>query len=164
MCIKYDSEANGFLDITIGQKWDYISITRTYVENFLKHNLINKVKIAKMIIAASELLENAVKYANKNGVRTKIKKNLNQNQIEISVYNYAGKPEAEKLIKYIYDVDNIQNPNEFYMEKMKEAVRFKKNGLGIPRIRCESEAHISADYFDDTNGNGTLRVIATFNI
>ena len=42
MDINYEAETKGYLDITFGPKWDYIALTRPYVENFLLINMATK--------------------------------------------------------------------------------------------------------------------------
>jgi hypothetical protein len=162
MYINYENEAIGYLDITLGNNWDYIPITRTYIENFLKCNYIKNDTIAKIIIATSELLENAFKYSNKEGIRTKIQKRKDEKTIELVVYNYAEKNSAENLVKYVYEIDKVDNPLQFYLRKMKDAVKHKHNGLGLPRIKYEGKADISAKCYEENNENVTVSVIAKF--
>jgi hypothetical protein len=164
MCIKYESETGGYLDITIGHRWDYIPMTRSYVEKFLNSNITDKLRVMKIIVSISELLENAVKYSYKEGVRAKIKRDAVNHKLELTVYNYATKEESFKLIEYIKEIDNNKDPLKFYLDKMKDAVKNKKNGLGLPRIKYEGEANISANYFEEETGDGTVRVKAVFNI
>ena len=73
MEIKYQKNTNGYLDITFHPKWDYIAITRLYVESFLQINMADENNIHKVGTAASELLENANKFSIENGIRMIVK-------------------------------------------------------------------------------------------
>ena len=74
MQINYENNTVGYLDLTFGPKWDYIPLTKNYIENFLLINVIDKVNISKIAMSASELLENAVKFSSRDGIRMMIRK------------------------------------------------------------------------------------------
>ena len=160
--INYQPDTIGYLDLTFGPKWDYIPLTKNYVENFLAINLVDRVNISKISMSASELLENAVKFSNKDGIRMMVKKLNKQNQVILVVYNYTTKKEADDLIERVKDMNN-QDPLQYYIEKMKEsAVRNDgKSGLGLSRINYEGEAKLDIVYFDE---EGIVQVRAVFRL
>jgi hypothetical protein len=152
----------GYLDLTFGPVWDYIPITRHYVENFLTINLSEKQKIGKITISVSELLENAVKYSDNDGIRVLIIKHEEKKLLSVQVFNYSTKAHADEHINRINEM-NKRNPMEYYLELMQlSATRTDgKSGLGIARVYFEGEAKISAKYHDDES---VLEVMAVFNI
>ncbi len=162
MNIDYELKTIGFLDLTFGPKWDYIPITRNYIENFLMINIDDKFRINKITMAASELLENAVKYSNKDGVRIIISKNDHQKDITLKVFNYAEKTNAMEHIDRINKM-NEQKPLDYYIERMKHSVTRTdgKAGLGLARINHEANATITAKYYDENN---VLEVSAIFKL
>ena len=162
MNISYKQDTLGYLDLTFGPNWDYIPITRNYIENFLLINIDEKESINRIAMAASELLENAVKYSTKDGVRIIINKEDERKEIELFVLNYADKTLALEHIKRI-ETMNAAEPLQYYIEKMKESVIRKdgKAGLGLARINHEANAKISGKYHDST---GTLEVKAVFSL
>jgi len=163
MDIKYSARSDSFLDITISQNWEHISETRSYISGILKNNLENDIKISKVVISISELLENAVKFGNQDTIRAIIKKYEEKKELELIVYNYLSKEKALRLIQYIKSINNINDPIIFYKNRMKEVVsEGKKGGLGLVRIKCECEAEISAHYSEEQTDKGLVCVAAKF--
>lgn len=162
MDINYTAETKGYLDITFGPKWDYIALTRPYVENFLLINMANKDNIHKVGTAASELLENATKYSSRDGIRMIVKKSETDGVISLSVFNYADKNQAEKLMKRVAEM-NSTDAFEYYIFRMKESIKNKKEnaGLGLSRIYYEGDATISVKFFD---ADSIIEVNALFEI
>lgn len=153
MLINYEAGTLGYLDLTFGPKWDYIPLTRVYVENFLQVNMTGKQNIHKIEMAASELLENAVKYSNKDGIRMIVMKNDSTNQIELSVFNFISEENAEKVKSRIEEM-NQADPFEYYVARMRKSVKEKKKGsagLGLARIAYEGGAQISVNHIKDEN-------------
>ncbi|MCG8571053.1 MAG: hypothetical protein MJB14_13010 [Spirochaetes bacterium] len=149
MIIDYKPQTRGYLDITFGPKWDYIPLTRIYVENFLLLNMTSKENIHKIEIAASELLENAVKFSDQDGIRLILDKQ--QNLIDLSVFNHCGDKAAQNVKDLINEM-NQNDPFEYYVKKMKESIRDKSHsaGLGLARIYSEGKARLSAEYDGDS--------------
>lgn len=147
--INYHEKTVGYLDITFGPKWDYIPITRNYVENFLSIHTSNQEDISKVEMIASELLENGVKYSNHDGVRMIIKKDEDRKVIELAVYNYCTKESAEKIIMKIEEA-NKHDPIEYYLKCIQESKENKEKngsaGLGVARINYEGNAKLSGRY------------------
>jgi hypothetical protein len=162
--MKSMNEKN-YLDISFAPKWDYIPLTRNYIENFMLKSFSNKLKIAKITISISELLENAIKYAYDDGIRTMIKKSKNGRNVELRVRNTVMKTDADKLINYINEVESYPDPFKFYIERIKSITgNGRKIGLGLSRLKYEGEAHLSAKFFDRENGTGIIEIKAIFNL
>lgn len=143
--INYVSNTSGYLDVTFGPKWDYIPVTRTYIENFLKVNMLEQADIDRIEVAASELLENAVKYSDKDGIRVIMNKSKNAKKIELLVYNYLNKKnymELEEKIKAMKKEDSFA----YYIEAMKKSVDDEATGLGLARIYHETGAKLSLKF------------------
>ncbi len=58
-----EKNKDGFIRLKFGPRWKYIACARSFIQNFLAISIEDKVKADKIAMAASELLENAVKYA-----------------------------------------------------------------------------------------------------
>jgi len=157
MQIDYEKNTLGYLDMTFGPVWDYIPLTRNFVENFLLINLIEKRNISKISLAVSELLENAIKYSNNDVIRLKIIKRLTDNSIEIHVFNYTDDLHANNLLEQI-EIMKSRNSLEYYLEKMKNISKNNKefSNLGLARINYEANAKIDAFY------NKNEKIIETF--
>ena len=150
MEIKYQKNTNGYLDITFHPKWDYIAITRLYVESFLQINMADENNIHKVGTAASELLENANKFSTENGIRMIVQKSKVDKIILLSVFNKTTRELAKKVIKRIEEM-NQKDSLEYYIYRMKESIKNKKENsqLGLARINHEGQAQLSAFFHED---------------
>jgi hypothetical protein len=159
MEIPYQKDTIGYLDITFHPKWDYIAITRLYVESFLIVNLEDINNINKVSIIASELLENATKYSSDAGIRMIVKKLKGTNEIILSVINKTIPAAAEALVKRIDEMNNHKSL-EYYILRMKESVKNKNASamLGLARMYHECRARITAIY-DSKEGVIEVRAI-----
>lgn len=161
--INYEDQMSGFLDITFGPKWDYIPVTRSYVENFLSLHSLDKGNISKIEMTASELLENAVKYSSKDGIRMIIRKDEKNKQVELMIFNFTDEEAAGRLMKGIDDM-NAKEPLEYYITRIKNSKKFKAEhghkgaGLGLARIYHEANGKISYA-FDKQKGILEIKAI-----
>ena len=55
--------SNDYVEMRFGPRWTYISCVRKFVASFFMIGLSDKERAEQVSLAASELLENAVKYA-----------------------------------------------------------------------------------------------------
>lgn len=161
--IYYKSNTKGYLDITFGPIWDYIPITRAYIENFLTANAMDKESISKIEMSVSELLENAVKYATDDGIRVILKKDQ-ENAILLSVSNYLKKDKAVSLIEAIIEMQK-HNSLEYYVKRLRESRSHKETknsaGCGLARVYHEGNASLIPEYDEE---NGILELKAVFSI
>lgn len=162
--INYLSDTVGYLDVTFGPTWDYIPVTRSYIENFLSVHMSERNDISAIEMAASELLENAVKYSKADGIRVIIDKDERKKTIELRVFNYSAEESANKLISKINKM-NESDPLEYYIEKLRESKKHKETnksaGVGLARIYSEGEGKITADFDQESQ---ILLVRAIFSI
>jgi anti-sigma regulatory factor (Ser/Thr protein kinase) len=79
-----------YMDLGFGREWGNITLVKAFFENFIIAKMQSSEDIHKVGIAVSELLENAVKYSNKDGVRIIIQKMKKNGTVKIRVYNYAA--------------------------------------------------------------------------
>jgi hypothetical protein len=162
MDIHYQKETAGYLDITFHPKWDYIAITRLYVESFLLINMAGRENIHRVSIAASELLENATKYSIDEGIRMTVRKSNADNEIALSVFNKVSFEQAKSLMERINGM-NMNDSLDYYIFRMRESVKEKSKSaqLGLARIYHECQAKMCA-IFDDKEG--AVEVQAIFQI
>lgn len=143
--INYVSNTSGYLDITFGPKWDYIPVTRTYIENFLEVNMLKQADIDRIEVAASELLENAVKYSNKDGIRVIMNKSKNAKKIKLSVFNYLKRDKYKLLEDQIKEMKK-HDSFDYYIKKIQESAEDEQKGFGLARVYHETGANLSTKY------------------
>ena len=111
-------------------------------------------------MAASELLENAVKYASEEGTKVTVEHKPEENKLYLSVENFSNPVNCEVLRNEIERI-NSGNPEEVYLKKMAEAALRTDGGsqLGLARIRYESNADIKF-----STENNLLKVSVIFDL
>jgi hypothetical protein len=134
----------GYIELRFGPRWKYIACARSFIQNFLAISIVDQAKADKIAMAASELLENAVKYA--SGEDTHISVNVlpKTEKISVRVTNQAN-PESVDTLRQIYAKINKGNALDAYVSQMKEAALRSdgKSMLGLARIRYETGGELS---------------------
>jgi hypothetical protein len=151
---------NGFVEMIFGPRWTYIATVRSFFQNFLAITLANTKWADVISMAASELLENAVKYAADEGTKVSLEHLKEEKKLYLCVENFAS-PEQIKILKSQVQEINEGNPQEIYLQKMQEAALRTDGGsqLGLARIRYESDSKIVMEVEGDL-----VRVAVTFSL
>ncbi|MBN2532768.1 MAG: hypothetical protein JXB88_07755 [Spirochaetales bacterium] len=136
-----------YLDISFDPKWEYIPLAKSFIEDFLTINMVNNEEIHKVGTAASELLENAVRYNHQNGIRMSVQNEVDESMVYLIIINYSDEMHAKRLLKRIKEM-NKNDSLEYYLFRMRESIRNKGDspGLGLARVFHESKAKITAEY------------------
>jgi len=149
-----------FVELKFGPNWSYISTVRNFIINFLAITLVDKKRADHIAMAVNELVENAIKYSDRDGIDINLEvfRNKKDDTIKVMVCNHAKKNEVETLKKILTEI-NSEPPLEAFMKRMKDSAiaECKKSNIGLARVRYESNAKISADY-----ENGFVKVFAEF--
>jgi hypothetical protein len=137
-------ESDGYIELKFGPRWKYIAVVRAFIQNFLAISFADDARADKIAMAASELLENAVKYAIGEETRVRVGLCAKTGEVEISVSNRAS-PEAIAGLKAVWEVVAAGDPLEAYMRMMREAATRSdgKSQLGLARIRYETGGTMS---------------------
>ncbi len=135
---------NGFIEMVFGPLWTYISSVRSFLQNFLSITLTDNKWAEVISTAASELVENAVKYSSEDGVKISIEHDDERRTLCLTVENYANTDNLKVLTSEVEKI-NTGEPEEAYLKKMQEVALRTDGGsqLGLARIRYESDAEIS---------------------
>lgn len=135
---------NGFIEMVFGPRWTYIATVRTFLQNFLSITLADNKWADVISMAASELLENAVKYASEEGTKISVEHKTEDNTLVLVVENFSSSDNTKVLAEEITKINN-GDPQVVYLQKMQEAALRTDGGsqLGLARIRYESNACIS---------------------
>ena len=134
---------DGYIEIRFGPRWKYISPARVFIQNFVAIALSDQGKADGIAMAASELLENAVKYGASEDTHCIVRAFPDTGTIECSVTNQATEQGAREVLS-LYQKVMLGDPLEAYIVQMREAaVRTDgKSQLGLARIRYEIGADI----------------------
>ncbi|OHD07279.1 MAG: hypothetical protein A2086_05420 [Spirochaetes bacterium GWD1_27_9] len=151
---------SGFVELIFGPRWTYIAAVRNFLQKFLFVTL-EDVKSADLIsMAASELLENAIKYASEEGTKISVKHFKEDDTLDLAVENYSFSDNI-KILKEEIEKVNIGSPEEMYLFKMQEAALRTDGGsqLGFARIRYETCANIKLDATSDL-----VKIVVSFDL
>jgi hypothetical protein len=132
-------EGDGYIELKFGPRWKYIAVVRAFIQNFIAISFADDARADKIAMAASELLENAVKYAIGEETRVKVGLSAKSGDIDISVSN---KSNAEVIagLRALWETVMAGDPLEAYLRMMREAATRSdgKSQLGLVRIRYET--------------------------
>jgi hypothetical protein len=129
----------GYIELRFGPRWKYIACARSFIQNFLAISIVDQTKADKIAMAASELLENAVKYASGEDTHISVSVSPKTEKISVRVTNMAT-PESIATLKNVYGKISLGNSLDAYVAQMKEAALRSdgKSQLGLSRIRYET--------------------------
>jgi hypothetical protein len=151
---------SGFVEIVFGPRWTYIATVRLFLQKFLAITLADNKSADVISMAASELLENAVKYASEEGTRIAVEYLKQEKKLLLTVENFANEENLGTL-KNELDYISSGDPQEIYLQKMQQAALRNDGGsqLGFSRIRYETNAEISCEVEGDL-----VKVTAIFDL
>jgi len=148
MSIQITPVSSDYVEMRFGPRWTYISCVRKFVASFFMIGLADKERAEQISLAASELLENAVKYASEDEGYLKIAISKGMNEVDVCVKNKA---EAHNINTLRRELALIQagDPEHVYLKKMEEAAMTEgQSRLGLIRILYEANARLRLDVND----------------
>jgi len=113
---------NSFIEVIFGPRWTYISTVRTFFQSFLSITLANNKWASVISTAASELLENAVKYASEEGTRISMEYFQEDNRLKLCVENFATLDNVKVLEEQIKEI-NSDDHHAVYLKKITKTER-----------------------------------------
>jgi hypothetical protein len=147
-----------YVEMRFGPRWTYISCVRRFVASFFMIGLADKERAEQISMAASELLENAVKYASEEEGYLKISIQKAANEVDVCVKNRAEQNHINTLRRE-FAMIHAGDPERVYLKKMEEAAMTEgQSRLGLIRILYEAQAQLRLDVNDD----GEISIHAIF--
>ena len=140
--------SNDYVELRFGPRWTYISCVRKFVASFFMIGLADKERAEHISMAASELLENAVKYASEDESYLKISIARQTNEVDVCVKNRA-EPRQINRLRREFALIHAGEPEQVYLRKMEEAAMTEGHSrLGLVRIIFEANARLKLDVHD----------------
>ena len=134
-----------YVELKFGPRWTYISCVRKFVASFFLIGLSDKERAEQISMAASELLENAVKYASEEEGYLKIAIEKKRGEVDLCVRN-AAEPAQINALRREFALINTGDPEQVYLRRMEEAAKTAgQSRLGLIRIRYEAAARLSLE-------------------
>src|SRR5258707_8781903 len=140
--------SSDYVEMRFGPRWTYISCVRKFVASFFMIGLADKERAEQISLAASELLENAVKYASDEESYLKIAIAKQSSVVDVCVKNRAEPHHINTLRRELALIQTGQ-PEQVYLKKMEEAAMTEgQSRLGLIRILYEAGARLRLDVND----------------
>lgn len=137
-----------YVEMRFGPRWTYISCVRKFVASFFMIGLADKERAEQISMAASELLENAVKYASEDESYLKISIAKQSNEVDVCVKNRA-EPHNINTLRRELAMIQAGEPESVYLKKMQDAAMTEgQSRLGLIRILYEAGARLRLEVND----------------
>ena len=137
-----------YVEMRFGPRWTYISSVRKFVASFFMIGLADKERAEQISMAASELLENAVKYASDDDSYLKISIAKQLNEVDVCVKNKA-EPHHISTLRRELAMIQAGDPEQVYLRKMQDAAMTEgQSRLGLIRILYEAGAKLRLETTD----------------
>ncbi len=147
------------VELCFAPRWTYISCVRKFLAGFFLIGLSDKEQAEQISTAASELLENAVKYSSEENSYTRVEISRRRNEVHLVVENPAD-PEQINVLRREFALVTAAEPEAIYLKRMEEAARAgNQSRLGLIRIRYETGASLRLDV-----GERDVKIHAVFPI
>src|ERR1700704_5268958 len=100
-----------YVEMRFGPRWTYISCVRRFVASFFLIGLSDKERAEQISMAASELLENAVKYSSEDSSHLRVAVTRRDNEIDLVVENPAD-PQQINVLRREFALINAADAQE----------------------------------------------------
>jgi len=135
-----EEPSDDHVELCFAPRWTYISCVRKFLASFFLIGLSDKEQAEQISTAASELLENAVKYASEDNSYTRVEISRRRNEVHLVVENPAD-PEQINVLRREFALVTAAEPEAVYLKRMEEAARAgTQSRLGLIRILYEAGA------------------------
>jgi hypothetical protein len=142
------------INLSITSTWSIIKDVQDKTERLLNEHGASRDITEAIIMCASELLENAIKYGSSadNTNRVSFDLGIRDGMIQLSVSNgIEDEADVRNVKLHIERIRNTDNPGELYTERLKQLLENPKPGisqLGLYRIAFEGECTLDFTYRD----------------
>jgi anti-sigma regulatory factor (Ser/Thr protein kinase) len=149
-------EKQELLHLFLTPSWEIVENIHNEISKMIKELNLTDSAGEALVMAATELVENAVKYGNSLAVCEKIELNtilVDNKQIRISVRNgIMGEHDLENIRKIIIQIRQTNNLEILYKNKLTELLEnpdLKRAQLGLYRLAYEGGMQLDYEYADN---------------
>ena len=144
-----ERRVDDLVELRFGPRWTYISCVRRFLTSFFLIGLSDKERAEQISMAASELLENAIKYSSDENSHLKVEVVRHDNQVVLMVENPADADQIN-VLRREFALISAAEPEEVYLRRMEEAASSGgQSRLGLIRIRYEAGGRLELDAGDN---------------
>jgi hypothetical protein len=151
---------SGHLELSFSPNLLIVQDVHEFVLKFCGRVLMDDDASTRLGLAAHELLENAVRYAEDGETGLRIDVKGDAGDVVLRTWNRASSDHLQRLSQLFAEMQSENDPFAHYLTLMHRAVRKKQgSGLGLARIRAEAGMSLS-----QTVSEGALHLVATMNL
>jgi anti-sigma regulatory factor (Ser/Thr protein kinase) len=135
----------GSCEFSFKPKAELVSVVRRFLKDFFGRVLNNPEAVSRMTLAAHELLENAVKYAEsgETSIHVRIGTEGESTRISIRTRNCTSGNNLRVVCDTIDELKSAADPLHHYLSVMQRTCDcVGTSGLGLARIRAETDMEI----------------------
>ncbi|HEX2573695.1 MAG TPA: hypothetical protein VH877_29360 [Polyangia bacterium] len=143
------SPSTDYIELRFGPRWTYIGCVRKFIASFFLIGLADKERAEQISVAASELLENAIKYSSGDDSSLHISIRKYDKEVDVCVRNPA-EPRQISLLRREFAMITSGNAEDIYLKRMEEAAKTAdQSRLGLVRIIYETEARLHLEVLEN---------------
>ncbi len=132
-----------YLTLRMKPPWVFIDEIRRFVESFCACAYTGHNREAQLALAVHELMQNAVPHSHDEEVELTLEVEPSSDRVAVAVTNAATDQEylalAERLERMYREPDALRH----YLKTMSESPTAQRGGLGLARVRFESQLDLS---------------------
>ncbi len=157
------SDKKRVLQMKFSPDWVFIKYLWEYLRDLFREEIENDLISQGQATSVIELLENAIKYYDKDSSDTKISLlivfNREERVIEVEVENQADDYNID-VLKKEFDEVSKSKPDKFFIDRLLKPDKAEKHGaqLGLARVIYEGKGKLSLNIKDNV-----VKVNAIFN-
>lgn len=155
--MRTPEKPDAHVEMLFKAQWPFILCVRKFLSSFFLRDLASRERAGRIAMAASELLENAIKYSSNEPGLIRIAVTRRGGEIDLVVENSVDERQIEVLRREVVLINSMA-PEEIYLRRMHEASQSGAQGrLGLARIRFAAGARLNLE-----TGERTVAIHAIF--
>jgi hypothetical protein len=130
------------LNVRMKPAWAFVDDLRRFSEVFCACACPDAERETQVSLAVHELVQNAIENGTGHEIELLLEVTAERNRIEVAVTNACSDEAFDKLAAIVERMNLEPDPLQWYVRSMKENPTSTRGGLGLARIRFESQLDI----------------------
>lgn len=157
------SEGPVFLTLRMKPPWVFIDEIRRFVESFCACACPHENREAQLALAVHELMQNAIPASQGDDVELRLEVDPGADRVAVAVSHRIGDPDYDVVAERVARMNAEPDALRHYLRAMAETPSNQRGGLGLARVRYESQLEVSVSRVANrmtVHAAGPLRVPA----
>ncbi len=148
MPASHDPREPVLLFMRMSPPWVFIDEIRRFVESFCACACPQADREAHLALAVHELMQNAVSGSSEHTVELTLEVDSAKDRVSVKVANACTAAQAKVLRARVDQMYREPDALKHYLEAMRQTPRDKRGGLGLARVRFESQLDLHVEFAD----------------